>query len=128
MKKILSLSLILFLFLSQFIFAEEKHEQIIDEYLVLGPISAQFPAYNDKGKNTFSYTELLKFDDVNTSEWWPSEGDTFEWKKGKTLTWKKQTADDGTLELPEGDDIKYYYVAFYVETDRWVKAGVEVKS
>jgi dipeptidyl aminopeptidase/acylaminoacyl peptidase len=100
----------------------------IDQWLRLGPIKSQFPAFNDEENKDNDAAFLLSFKDIDISRLSPSletPVNTFE----GSASWTIVSADtlgaliEGLADMPSTS-----YLAAYIELPRWMKIEVEAAS
>ena len=110
------------LFFSINVLASGKIETVnINDILVLGPIESKTPVFGEEEKY---YSELIKFENVDVSEWMPAENEEMQFDKNTKLKWTKKNIDE--LEFTEkGNTI---YLAAYVNVDRFVKANLKIET
>ncbi len=121
MKSIFNTLLIITIF-SINLFAEDKTIQV-NEYLVLGPIKSNVPAFADDINSALKNN--LETDQIYISQWWPKEGEQVVIGVEK-LRWEKKSGNK--IELEKGKKGGVYYLGFYVNTDRFLKTKLEVNG
>ena len=103
--------------------------KFIDEWLMIGPIKLELPVM-DKDTNSV-LKSLLSFENIDVSKIEPNEGDEFKWNKNSNLKWIKIKANFGEIKLnadTNNNSPKEVYLVTYLNTDRWLKASIEIKS
>ncbi|MFZ5515530.1 MAG: prolyl oligopeptidase family serine peptidase [Candidatus Zhuqueibacterota bacterium] len=107
---------------------------MIGKWLQLGPISSPLPAFHSapdvKGKK-FELENMLTGSLVNSEDWWPGAGETFQWDKATVLTWREVAADTAGFVSAAPRDTANPEIVFwvsYTEVARWMKATIEVAS
>lgn len=97
LNKLLKVFCAIILFYSINLSASGKTETVnINHVLVLGPIELKTPAFAEVEKD---YSELIKFENVDVSEWMPAENEEFQFDKNTKLKWTKKILMN--LNLPE---------------------------
>jgi len=99
---------------------------------VLGPVTTTLPLYHDakgpKGQK-FSLGNLLEFQQVDATEWWPSAGDAVEWEAGTRLSWRAVSADTSGVLMPStGTGPQLCYLASFIDVRRFTEAKLVVQS
>lgn len=124
-----TIPLLLLLFITQTAVAQQDTLKVSD-WLILGPVETQLPVYHDQ-KNiqnkTFTLTDLLNFEPVDISGWYPEEGKTFEWSQSLELEWKSESGEIIEIES-ENEKPQHSWTAFYLTSDRFTEATLEIKS
>ncbi|MGD8781928.1 MAG: S9 family peptidase [Ignavibacteria bacterium] len=123
MKSILNSLFIFTIILSIKLFAQEQKTIQVNEYLLLGPVETNIPAFTDNEKSVLKSN--LEKDEVNISKWWPKAGAEVEINSTK-LKWVNKNTHE--VEFEKGRIGDFYYLAFYVKTDRFVKSKLEVSG
>ncbi|MDZ7765592.1 MAG: prolyl oligopeptidase family serine peptidase [Melioribacteraceae bacterium] len=114
-------SLILILLIALGITAEEENKttQIVDEYLILGPVEVNKPIGGPDDK----LQTLLSDSQLNIIDWWPSKDYAVNVYDGQKLVWKAE--ESSRLELRETEQLSIYYVGFYVDVNRFSEIKIE---
>ncbi len=121
MKPILKSFLLLITFLSMNLIAEATKNIQVDEYLLLGPVESKIPAFTDDVSKALKNN--LDKDEIDISQWWPKDGIEVEINSEK-MKWEKKEGNE--IKFDKGAKGDIYYLAFYVNTDRFVKSKFEV--
>ncbi|MFQ5582922.1 MAG: prolyl oligopeptidase family serine peptidase [Calditrichia bacterium] len=132
------LSLILFVLLILFLhfvsnlvkaqdLSEEATTQQINEWLQLGPFQSMFPAFNE---GSVAAKDLLLFDELDVTDWWPSEGETVYLDKSREWKWRKVAAPGSKIKMQGeyGNNPQIIYLAAYLSVARFVKTTVTVSG
>jgi len=136
-KKIIISIVVLFIVLISdglFIFADEKIEQPILQWLKLGPVESPLPIFHDvkniNGK-TFDLAKMLAFEPIETEDLQPREAAELKWNRDLKLSWEKNLADSAAiifLSEPNNATPQFCYLATYLSVTRWTKATLLVSS
>lgn len=107
--------------------AEEGTTQQINEWLQLGPFQTMFPAFNG---GSVTAKDLLLFDELDVTDWWPSEDETVYLDKSRELKWEKISATGGKIELPGGNSAypQIAYLGAYLSVNCFVKSKLEISG
>jgi len=111
--------------------AEEKPKVTVERWLVLGPIAAPLPAFNNEDeKAKVGAGELLAYPHVDHKLLRPVAGETVPMVWGKDVEWKAADAPDttGVSIGTDGSEAEVAYLAAYVEVPRWMTLDVEARS
>jgi len=123
------ISIIIILFCSGIIAAQESTEQAttmeITQWLQLGPLQTALPAFDN---GSVALKDLLVFEEMDVSDWWPSEKRTVNINESQQLKWNKINATDGEIKLKKNNSAQIVYLASYLSTDRFVKAKLKASS
>ena len=124
------LILIIGIFLSSsIVFSQDSAEKStpteITEWLQLGPFQTSLPAFDD---GSIKLSDLLTFQEMNVSEWWPSEKQTVSLNKSQQLRWNKVNAMNSEVEFGKNDSPQIVYLASYLSVNRFVKAELKTVS
>ena len=108
--------------------ANEADSIRVNSWLKLGPVEQHLPAFYEQENingQTISPDDLLKFSNDDIKEWRPAEGQVY-----RNLKWKiVDTGISGIISLHAGQAIpSIHYLAFYIKTDRWLKAKLKVSG
>ncbi|MCC5907902.1 MAG: S9 family peptidase [Balneolaceae bacterium] len=109
----------------------QNQEIPVSEWLILGPAETQLPIYHDQQNiqnETFTLNNLLEFDPVDISGWTPEEGTTVNWSQQQSFQWSVHQGETVQLNPANADHPANAWVAFYVQTDRFTKATLEISS
>jgi dipeptidyl aminopeptidase/acylaminoacyl peptidase len=127
-------SVFLFLALLFFAFSALAEKIVVSQVLVTEPLPVSKPIFSDvenvEGK-TFSDSDLLSFQHFEMSDLFPVENDKLKWFDGRKTLWNKSfTDEDGFIFFNKDDDdgASIAYIASYINSDRWVKAKLDVRS
>ncbi|MBC8183582.1 S9 family peptidase [candidate division KSB1 bacterium] len=133
----ISIGIIIILMLSfTLLISGEKQEKEIplDQWLKLGPVQTPLPVFHDvknmKGK-TFDFKNLLQFDQIKIDELYPEPGAIIKWNKFSKLIWDDVNADTAGLvhlSSSQSDSPEIYYLATYINVNRWTKAQLKISS
>ena len=113
---------------------DTKTQISVSTWLMLGPIEARFPVFNEtkniKGKE-FDLKNLLQFEQVSLQNWKPQPGSELRWDQSKAFRWQKMNADEsGFISLFQAPESvpQVYYFAVYIEARRWLKIKAQFFS
>ncbi len=100
----------------------------IEKWMVLGPLTVPFPAFNEEGETKIGATELLEYEHIPIRDLDPESGRSVQ-SLGGLAGWTVVASDsDGVgLRTPETHS-GIAYLAAYIDAPRWMKADVEVRS
>ena len=107
-----------------------KNKKLIYNWLSSGKQQLKVPVRNNKediNGNTFNNKELIKFAEVETKNWWPSEGDSdilFSWKKIKA----NKSGEINLGKAKKQNDYTVTYLATYIDADRFLEAELNIES
>ena len=114
--------ILLLIFLASGIFAEEKNNISVNEYLVLGPIELTLPV---NGTND-DLKSLLNDNQLNSVNWWPASGDEVAIYADQKLKWNVQKGNQ--LNFDKANKPVVYFVGFYVEVDSFEEIKIESET
>jgi len=121
--------IIAILFLSGMASQQEATEQStlieITEWLRLGPFQTALPVFDN---SSVKLKDLLAFEEIDVSNWWPSEKQTVNLDKTQQFKWKKVNAAGGEIELEKNDNPRIVYLASYLSVNRFLKAEIKAAS
>lgn len=98
--------------------------EIID-WLQLGPFQTALPAFDN---GSIKLKDLLTFQEIDVSDWWPSENGTINLSKNQQLKWNKVSVGSGEIVLTKSDYPQIVYLASYLSVNRFVKAEIRASS
>jgi len=112
-----------------------KEKLVISQWLKTNTIALSYPVgyhtENTAGK-PFSDGDLLVFQHISLSEYFPEAGMGHAWPNGQSLRWDVATTDSqGYVILGDTltpSDPLLVYMAATIRTDRWTESRLEVKS
>ena len=122
-------TVLLILFTTSISHAIETQATEVDEFLKIGPESIPMPLYHDLENvqgDTYSISDLVEYEPLDVTYWWPQEGDDQRWDSETTLTWN--TISDGWLSVADEEHPNYTWLSFYVELDRWMPLIMHFES
>lgn len=98
----------------------------VEEWLILGPFKTPLPAFHNEGPGKVGPADLLEHGELNAGKLRPVEGKAQRYLYGEKGAWRKVSADAGGVVL-KGRPAEHstYYLATYMETDRWMKVSIE---
>lgn len=102
----------------------------VKQWLVLGPVAAPLPAFNDEDKDQKTGpSELLAYPHLAVDAISPRRGATVALAGGGKVTWAEVTADSNgaSLEARPGE-ASFAYLAAWVDVPRWTRVDVEARS
>ncbi len=106
----------------------EKAEIRIENWLLLGPIPTQTPAFSNEEETFDGDKFFLGYDFLQVAELEP-EKDSKVPIGGADILWLKIAADTSGADLPADLDSPYIaYLAAYIEIGRWDEIGIEAKG
>ena len=109
--------------------AEEPATIEVEHYLVAGPVEVPFPVLNVGERHVVTLHDLLSYDYIPIKKITPQKDKKLEWRSDKDLVWEQVTAGEDGLQLSaEGVNPNVYYVAVYLEANRWMKADIKTES
>jgi dipeptidyl aminopeptidase/acylaminoacyl peptidase len=103
----------------------------VGEWLVLGPIDAPLPAFNEEDQaKEVGPGDLLAYEHLDREDLWPVAGDAVRLIGGGEVEWRKASAPDtlGVLIPAQAGPARLAYLAAYVNVPRWMKVGVEARA
>jgi dipeptidyl aminopeptidase/acylaminoacyl peptidase len=111
-----------------------KEKLIISQWLQAGPFNVSHPLFHQTenvfGK-AFTDTDLLKIEHHDLRTLYPEKGMPMPWLQGRSASWQEVLTDsNGYVILPHenSQQPKIIYLATYLNTDRWLKGKLEIKS
>jgi dipeptidyl aminopeptidase/acylaminoacyl peptidase len=119
-----------FLIFSNSLTAQNSDVPILN-WLILGPSETQLPLYHDQ-KNvrnqTFTLTNLLEYNPVDVAGWTPEEGEQIRWSQHEDFRWLTHQTETPEFEPTHTDHPANAWAAFYLKSDRFTKATLEISS
>jgi dipeptidyl aminopeptidase/acylaminoacyl peptidase len=110
-------------------FSQESTERSslveVSEWLQLGPFQTALPAF-DNGNVKLS--DLLAFQEMDVSNWWPWEKENVNLNRNQELRWNKVSAAGGEIGLAKSDSPHIVYLASYLSVNRFVRADIKAIS
>ncbi len=108
---------------------------VISQWLKTSSHEVVLPVFHDlkntKGK-TFEMRNLLEFDHVNLSNHFPEKGKVLTSANETLLQWQSDFTDSNGYIFIDGESETKHprvaYLAAYIETDRFIKTTLEIKS
>jgi hypothetical protein len=105
-------------------------EILPEDWLVAGPVWLPEKAFSDTvGSEAVKAVEIPLMDPEKLM---PESGKSFDWYPGMTLTWTKESAEDGRLVLSTSEarkgQVYTAYAATYVESPRWQEISAKIES
>ncbi|MCD6379936.1 S9 family peptidase [bacterium] len=108
---------------------EDKINLQIEEWLVLGPASTPFPAFNEEKKDEANGTFLLSYNFISTKQLKPEDEKKIIFPVRQELSWTILKADDAGITLSNGShEPETAYLASYLELPRWAKLQFKAKG
>jgi dipeptidyl aminopeptidase/acylaminoacyl peptidase len=95
--------------------------------LTTGAIPLLLPAFHDDEMAGVELSDLFDGTPAAPARLDPAEGREFA-VSGRTLAWESTGTSDGRVTFDGSEVAAFRYVAFYVTTDRWQKATLDVPS
>jgi dipeptidyl aminopeptidase/acylaminoacyl peptidase len=105
--------------------AEPSTTTTITEWLQLGPFQTSLPAFDN---GSVKLNDLLIFEEMDISDWWPAEKQIVSLNKSQQLKWNKVNATNGEIEFEKNDNSQIIYLASYLSVNRFVKAELKTVS
>ncbi len=108
--------------------SEEPARDMINvvDWLVLGPIAAPLPAYNDEGESKVGAEELLGYRHLPLEKLKPRAGSKVSLIGGGEASWKSARTEGGGVAIEADTTMPWVaYLAAYVEVPRWMKIDLE---
>jgi len=105
----------------------------IEQWLFSGPLNQPLPAFHqveDRRGETYTVAQLVQEQQVELCNWWPVEGESFDWSDRQALRWQKIKPDkQGFLALRPDDPEapQRGYLATYFKTNRWIEAELQIE-
>ncbi len=100
----------------------------IDQWLRLGPVTSQFPAFHDEDGKDNDAAFLLSFKNMDLNRLSPSAGTPVNTLEGP-MSWTVVSADTLGVLLESLTDIpSTSYLATWIELPRWMKIEIEAAS
>jgi dipeptidyl aminopeptidase/acylaminoacyl peptidase len=111
---------------------EPQRPQVhVEKWLVLGPIEAPYPAFNDENDDEeMKEGDLLAYKHMALKALWPVPGDGVHLIGGGEAAWKEAAAPDtsGVL-LSAGEGLpRVAYLAAYLRVPQWMKVGIKARA
>ncbi len=134
MKKLFFQTFLLIAVICHPAFSQQTNQNtglIVGRLLTAGPVPVPYPVFgNPSGSSSPDLAELLQYDYISVSELTPEEGTAFRWSSDLDLRWQTIDAVDSVVHLSgSGSETpELSYAAFYMNTGRWLKGTIEVKS
>jgi dipeptidyl aminopeptidase/acylaminoacyl peptidase len=107
---------------------------LIKTWLSAGPVTEPMPVFNDiknlSGKK-FELKNLLEFEQTDISKWRPAEDRIIKYSLPTELIWHEAVTDSNdfvTFDSPQCADPQIAYLATYIQTPRWLKTKLTLKS
>jgi dipeptidyl aminopeptidase/acylaminoacyl peptidase len=115
-----------FLFLMGFVSVVQAEPVPVNQILTPGLIPLQLPAFHDDEMAGVDFEKMFNNLPAQPGPAWPKEGQSLMAGTEK-LTWRLENAGDGGFQLEKpGSGAEVQHLVFYVESDRWQKASLEV--
>ena len=100
----------------------------VSGWLAAGPVELPLPAWLGE-KSVYPLKNLLEADIVDAASLWPEEGKALSKGSAQAMVWKHVEAEGGALKLaPKGPGPEAAFLFCYVESDRWRKMRLELRS
>jgi len=101
---------------------------VVNRWLLAGTAEFPLPAWLGE-KNVYPLKNLLEGDFLDPASLWPEEGKLFTKLGAQELRWKTGHTDQGTFRVkPERTGPEAAFLFCYVESDRWRKMHLDLKS
>jgi dipeptidyl aminopeptidase/acylaminoacyl peptidase len=108
--------------------AAEASPQPVDEVLHYGPVQMLLPAFHDAEKVGVKVSDLFAALPALPGRAWPRKGSSALAPDGRTLKWEGKKNSSGDFEFASPDVAQVRYLAFYLDSDRYQKASLQVQS
>jgi dipeptidyl aminopeptidase/acylaminoacyl peptidase len=111
-------------------FQDNEHEITINQWLTLGPVPVNFPAYHDqKSINNEAYGHQKMFDDHRFGEnnWKPESGSEAQ-VLGYLHNWIITENNSIQFSAPSTEKPAFAWAAFYLESNRFTEGTLELNS
>ncbi len=101
----------------------------VEKWLLLGPVPAPLPAFNDEGEAKVGPADLLEYEHVPVRALTPEAGASVALLGKSSGAWVTASADTGGALIPAvGKLAAVAYLATYVEVPRWMKADIDLRA
>jgi hypothetical protein len=103
----------------------------VDKWLLLGPIDAPFPAFNEEdGEKEMKAGDLLAWRHLDLDGLWPLDGDKVQLIGGAGVEWAVVSAPDtgGVLIAVKEGHPRAAWLATYVSVSQWMEIDVDIRS
>ncbi|NIO28551.1 MAG: prolyl oligopeptidase family serine peptidase [Candidatus Latescibacteria bacterium] len=101
----------------------------IGRWLMLGPLTSPFPAFNEEGKAKIEASDLLAYEHLRWEKLKPIAGARVDLIGGDHADWREIAADTLGVLIPENGELpNIAYLATYVEVPRWTEIDIESRS
>ncbi len=102
---------------------KKTRKRSINSMLVLGPLPSSLPAFHEDKKKGFSLDDLIKFEEVDISQFRPQAKSTFRFHDGTLYLWNKvQAGEKGIKLVGNTQKPSTAYLGVYLDVSRWTKA------
>jgi dipeptidyl aminopeptidase/acylaminoacyl peptidase len=112
--------------------AEENNTNLVElkQFLVAGPLPVKPPVIINSSAEKFDVKDILEYKYKDIKNWWPQDGDNFQWDSNTSVEWDEfeHTDKDGILLDTERDGFSLYYLAFYINTKTFFKGKLKLSS
>jgi len=99
----------------------------IANWLTAGPLEVKMPVAAGTAHNSFKESDFLNFEPLEVWKIKPVKGKIF-FSEGRSITEWKSVNGDLTFPADTIRNPKLYYAVTYINTDRWLKAKLQLSS